>query len=396
MSTLKFPDRSELLTPGLLTAALSSLHPGVAVAQVRVVEEAHCDTGSASTAARAVLDLDYVAGADQGLPGRVVLKTVLVRPGAPSAMYRNEVRFYQCLRPGLDLETPRVFASSFDEDSGGFGVIMEDLRLRSAHFPNATESMSEQQVRSVLGQLARLHAEFWNSPRFARDLDWLWTPVSGGFYDFLQGPGGEFLRYQVNRSEYKQGLLARLGRSFDEAWRALWSAQRILDSAPTTLLHGDTHLGNTYLLPGEGIGLLDWQLMNRGRWSHDVTYLLITALDTADRRRHERELLAFYLEQLQAAGVHEVPDMDGAWLLYRQTAIWGFLIGWMITPVENYGERILRANLERLTAAVEDLETFAVLSATAVSDIPGIAAGIAGPLLRQRPGRRTPRSYNAG
>jgi aminoglycoside phosphotransferase (APT) family kinase protein len=361
MASVVFPTRSELLTPELLTEALSELNPGVVVADLRVVEEAHCDTGSASTAARAVLDLDYVPGCDRGLPNRVVLKTVLIRPGAPSSMYRNEVRFYRYVRPELDLETPRVFASSFDEQSGGFGVVMEDVRMRSARFPNATASMSEPQITSALSALAGLHARFWTSPRFSRDLDWLWTPRSGGFHDFMQGAGREFLRYQVGRSEYKQELLVRLGRSFDRAWQCLWKAQEILASEPTTLLHGDTHFGNTYLLPGDRVGLLDWQLVNRGRWCHDVSYIIVTAVDVDHRRRHERELVAYYLDRLRAAGVQSVPDMDDAWLLYRQAAIWGFLIGWMITPVENYGEEILRANLERLTAALEDLDTFAAL-----------------------------------
>jgi hypothetical protein len=361
MAGVVFPTRSELLTPELLTAALSELQPGVAVEGLRVVEEAHCDTGSASTAARAVLELAYAAGCERGLPSRVVLKTVLIHPGAPSSMYRNEVRFYRDLRPELDLETPRVFASHFDEASGSFGVVMEDLRLRSARFPNATESMNEARIAKLLEQLARLHARFWTSPRFSQDLDWLWTPCSGGFYDFMQGAGGEFLRFQLARSEYKQELLVRLGRSFDQAWKCLWTAQEILASEPTTLLHGDAHFGNTYLLPGDRVGLVDWQLLNRGRWSHDVSYILVTALASDVRRRSERELLAYYLDRLQAEGVKTAPDRERAWLLYRQTAIWGFLIGWMITPVENYGEQILRANLERLTAALEDLESFEAL-----------------------------------
>jgi hypothetical protein len=363
MAGVVFPTDSALLTPELLTAALSERQPGVRVEGLRVVEEAHCDTGSASTAARAVLDLDYIAGRDCGLPNRVVLKTVLIRPGAPSSLYRNEVRFYRELRPELDLETPQVFASTFDEATGGFGVVMEDVRLRSARFPNATGSMTEPQILSVLSQLAGLHSCFWTSPRFSQDLDWLWTPQSGGFYEFLRGAGGEFLRYQVERSEYKQALLVRLGRSFDEVWECLWAAQQILASEPTTLLHGDTHLGNTYLLPGDRVGLVDWQLMNRGQWSHDVTYIMVTSLDIEYRRRHERDLLAYYLDRLGTGGVQTVPGMEAVWLLYRQTAIWGFLIGWMITPVENYGEEILRANLERLTTALEDLETFAALGA---------------------------------
>ena len=47
---------------------------------------------------------------------------------------------------------------------------------------------------------------------------------------------------------------------------------------------------------------------------------------------------------LRARGVKEVPDIESAFLLHRQTAIWGFLIGWMICPVENYGDAITRAD----------------------------------------------------
>jgi len=362
MGSVVFPRDAAQLTPELLTAALSETRPGALVEGLQVVEQAHCDSGSASTAGRAVLDLAYAAGRDAGLPRRVVLKTVLVRPGAPQTMYQNEVRFYRHLRGELEIETPQVYASLFDAASGSFGIVMEDLRQRSARFPNATGAMSEVEITSLLGHLATLHARFWESPRFSRDLAWLWSPRSGGFHDFLHGAGLEVIRRQLQQSEYKQQLLVRLGRSLEELWALLWRAQTILDSQPRTLLHGDTHLGNTYLLPGGGAGLLDWQLMNRGRWSHDVTYLLMTALDTETRRKRERDLIGQYLEALHALSVKEVPDIESAFLLHRQTAIWGFLIGWMICPTKNYGEEILCANLERLTATLEDLDTFAALA----------------------------------
>lgn len=358
----EFPKHAAELRPDLLTRVLSERHLEVEVADVRVVEEAHCDTGSASTAARAVLELDFAPGRDAGLPSRVVLKTILVRRGAPGSLYRNEVRFYREIRSELSIETPIAYASLFDDASDTFGVVMEDLRLRSAEFPNATASMTQAQIESALDQLAGLHGRFWQSPRFDRDLDWLWTPLSGGFHDFLAGAGAAFIRQLIAQSEYKQELFDRLGRDFDDVWRHLWKAQSILASEPTTLLHGDTHFGNSYLLPGGRVGLLNWQLLNRGRWSHDVTYLLVTAIDIESRRAHERELIGYYLDRLRSAGVECAPEPDAAWLAYRQTAIWGFVLGWMICPTENYGEAILSANLDRLTAALEDLETFAALA----------------------------------
>jgi aminoglycoside phosphotransferase (APT) family kinase protein len=362
MSSVVFPLHAEELTPGLLTAALAEWHPDARVESLRVVDQAHCKSGSASTAARAVLDLDYAGGADAGLPRRLILKTVLIRPGSIPDLYENEVRFYREIRREFDLETPRAYASSFDPASGSFGVLMEDVTLRSARFPNATESLERGAIISLLDNLAALHARYWRSPRFDEDLAGLWTPCSGGFYDFLQLRGLEVIGRLVRRSEYKQALLERLGRSLEEVWEALWKAQAILASEPSTLLHGDTHLGNTYLLPDGRAGLLDWQLMNRGRWAHDVTYILVTGLDVEARRRDERELLAYYLNRLRKGGVADTPAPEDAWLLYRQTAIWGFLLGWFICPVENYGEAILRANLDRLTTALEDLESFRAIA----------------------------------
>ncbi len=43
-------------------------------------------------------------------------------------------------------------------------------------------------------------------------------------------------------------------------------------------------------------------------------------------------------------------------------ALWGLVIGWLITPPQNYGKAITTANLSRLVAAVRDLETLEALS----------------------------------
>ena len=67
---------------------------------------------------------------------------MLATPHAPAAMYQNEVRFYGELRGELDIEAPVAFASHFDEPSGRFGLLLEDLTARGAHFPSAIEPVS--------------------------------------------------------------------------------------------------------------------------------------------------------------------------------------------------------------------------------------------------------------
>ncbi len=362
-----FPADLDDLTPSVLGAALADRVPGVVVERVDIVAAKHAGEGVASTADRVIVDLTYAPGTSGDLPERLVLKTMLASPHAPRAMYENEVRFYRDIRDTLDIETPRVFASHFDPPTGRFGLLLEDLTARGARFPSALDPVSLTEVRSILGNLASLHARFWDSPRFAADLSWVPTPMSGGMFEVFDAIGLELIEDQVARHPFKAELIAPLGRTVAQMWEPLWRVQRLHTLAPTTLLHGDPHIGNTYLLPGEQGGLLDWQLMVRGSWAHDVTYVLITALDTEVRRTHQRDLLAEYLELLASAGAAPVPTLDAAVAQYRAAALWGLVIGWLICPPENYGPEITAANITRLVAAVEDLETFAAIAAASTS-----------------------------
>jgi hypothetical protein len=356
-----FPSELTGLTPALLTAALGRWSPGVAVGRIDIVAAKRCGDGVASTADRVVIDLTYAEGTGGALPERLVLKTMLATPHAPAAMYQNEVRFYAEVRSELDIETPTAFAGHFDDRSGHFGLLLEDLTARGAHFPSAIEPVSLDQVRSLLGHLATLHARFWDSPRFDDDLAWLATPMSGGMFEVFDLIGLELIEDQVARNPFKQELIAPLGRTLPQMWDLLWQVQRRHCNAPTTLLHGDTHLGNSYLLPGERGGWLDWQLLMRGSWAHDVVYLLVTALEPEIRRAHERELLAEYLELLAAGGVVDLPGLDEAFVQCRAAALWGLVIGWLICPPENYGQQITEANISRAVTAVTDYDTIALI-----------------------------------
>lgn len=360
-TTTVFPSDLNELTPAVVQAALSERAEGVVVERVDVVAAKRCGDGVASTADRVEIDVSYAAGADAGLPGRMILKTMLTSPHAPAAMYENEVRFYRELRGDLDIETPAVFASNFDPSTGQFGLLLEDLTARGARFPSALDPVSLDEVRSILGHLATLHAGYWDSPRFTGDLAWIGTPTSGGMADVFNLIGLELIEDQVSRHQFKAELIAPLGRTLPQMWELLEWVQRQHAEGPATLLHGDPHLGNTYLLPGERGGLLDWQLMMRGSWAHDVTYLMVTALDPATRRAHQRELLGEYLYRLGALGVVGVPTPTAAFEQYRSAALWGLVIGWLICPPENYGRPITEANIARTVEAVADLDTLTAI-----------------------------------
>ena len=352
-----FPSRVEDVTPELLTAVLAERNPGVKVARFEIVEVKQFGEGIVSTADRVTVKLAYAPDCRGDLPERVIIKTMLLSPHAPDAMYLNEVRFYREIRPLLDIETPQSYGSTFDQQTGQFGVILEDLRERGASFPNVTTPINLSVITYLVKTLASLHARFWMSPRFETDLNWLSTPRSGGMSDVFSLIGFEYLQRRMAKDGFKAGMIAPLRADLETLWSKLWKVQELLEQEPTTLLHGDPHIGNTYLLPGDKAGLLDWQLMIRGCWAHDLTYLLITGMDTETRREHEREFIELYLSELKRNGVASPPDFEAAWEMYRRTVIWGLVIGWLFTPPINYGEQITVGNIARLVAAAQDLET---------------------------------------
>jgi hypothetical protein len=282
-------------------------------------------------------------------------------PHAPDPMYLNEVRFYDEIRPELSIEAPRAYGGLFDASTRRFGILMEDLTLRSARFPNATMEVSLEALTGLVATLAELHARFWSSRRLDGDLAWVPTRLSGGMFPVFDGIGRELIHYQVEHHTFKEDLLRPLNRSVDRLWEDLWESQRRLAAGPVTLLHGDAHIANSYLLPDGSGGLLDWQLMARGNGANDLTYLLVTALEPEQRRKHERDLIRFYLDELRRHGVEQPPSAEEAWEYHRLAVVWGLVIGWLITPPVNYGVPITEANIARLVTAAQDLESFRAL-----------------------------------
>lgn len=358
---IKYPLTAEGWSPALLTELLRVQRPGTQVDKVTVVESNYYGQGMVSTAGRITLDLDYAVPSD--LPRRVVVKiaqTVL----AAQPLYDNEVAFYQRLRPELTIEAPLVFAGAFDAASGTLALIMEDLRVRGVCFPNVTVPVELHSIRDLLDTLARLHARFWQSPRLSGDLSWVQTHVHGPLHDMFHKPDmvPAAIANQVQSEQFKREMVQRLGLTVDQLYRGFVAVQTHQSRLPQTILHGDTHIGNTYLLPDGRGGLLDWQLFVRGYCMHDVGYLIATGLAIEDRRRHEHDLLDHYRDRLQAHGVADAPSRDEIWTEYRRAAVWNVYIGWLTTPVVNYGWDICVMAHLRVMTAFEDLETAKLLS----------------------------------
>jgi hypothetical protein len=356
------PASVEDLTPALLTYLLAEREPTAVVEAVEVLQAKSYGEQMVSTSARALLQLHYRGGSPPGLPRRVLVKISRGVDTILAPFYRNEVSFYRDVRPGLTIQAPQVYGAAYDPQSGHFALVLEDLTARGARFPNVTESVDVGQVRGLLETQAALHAGFWDSPRFSADLAGVETHLEGGVATLMNELAPAYIQHEIDTVAFKREIVQRLRTSGPELLAGVQSLQRHQGRLPQTLLHGDSHLGNTYLLADQRGGLLDWQLTVRGYALHDVSYLLATALSVASRRQHERTLLKHYLEELRRLGVQQAPSFDAAWQEYRRAMIWGVYIGWLTTPVVNYGWEINVVNHLRLMTAYEDLDTAGLIA----------------------------------
>lgn len=368
MPRSRFPTDADDLTVDHLNSVLAGSTPAVALADFRVTESHLWGSGAASSAGRLVIEPTYMAASSsRALPRSLVVKVAKTDPQSADpkrvrgtgALYRNEVNVYARLKPATFLEAPLILGAAYDPETSTFLLVMEDLRTRGAAFGAVTSAVSLKSLRSLLDQLATLHARYWESPELRSSLAWMEAHTRGDLHLTFNTPDAapRHIAEQVQSVQFKREMVQRLGTTIDALFEGFQLVQQHQARLPQTVCHGDTHIGNTYILPDGSGGLLDWQLTSQGYAMHDVSYVIATGLSVEDRRRHERELLAYYREQLLARGLTAPPTSDELWLEYRRAMIWGVYIGWLTTPVVNYGWEINVMNHLRLMTAYEDLET---------------------------------------
>jgi hypothetical protein len=362
------------LTLDVLNYYLNEQNPGATARSFTITESHSVGLGHASSAGRICIDVDYADGAPGDLPAHVVLKVAKADPedtsrpdsraGAAGVLYRNEVNIYRHVRPWEFLESPRFLGGAYDSGANSMLLMLEDLRDRGVTFPHVNVATSIQRMMSLLDQLATLHARYWNSAKL-NPTSWLMEAhTRGTIHDQFSSPHvlPPHVADELASVQFKREMMERLGTDAEGLFRQVHRLQRHQATMPQTLCHGDTHIGNTYRLPDDSGGLFDWQLTSRGFAMHDISYLLATGLSVAERRQHERELLGYYRERLMAQGVADAPAAEMLWTEYRRAMVWGVFIGWLITPVVNYGWEItVMAHLRTMTA-YEDLETARLIS----------------------------------
>lgn len=335
-----------------MNAVIALHHPGAVVRDVTLLER---DDG---TNRRARFGVSYAAGSG---PATVFAKAESDVAGRRQIHARNGNLFNEPLlfQSGaeLPLEHPLAYTAIVDEPNLDYAIVFEDLLTRGADPRHAMRPFTPDEVANGLRGLARLHSRHWNRVASNPALAWVqpFTPTEGW---------REPLRALVSVG------IKRAGRAVPDAIRTLTGRELVdriwvdyvrgLTVGPQTLLHGDPHIGNTYLLPDGEVGFLDWQVVRSGNWSHDVGYFLQSSLTEDDRRRHEGDLLEGYRDALEVS-VTERPSREEAWLRYRASAVHGLTL-WLVTlPSDAHAHERSLALVRRYAAAYTELDTPAAI-----------------------------------
>ncbi|KAI8624043.1 kinase-like domain-containing protein [Xylariaceae sp. FL1651] len=261
-------------------------------------------------------------------------------------IYQREVEFFNRIAPELKhMALPKSWWAGHTPTQGI--VVMDDLAAQGCEFGNPVETWPVDRVRKGVEQLAALHAKTWgvrpaDYPWLTSDYDQAILTLMQTFDAVVNSPGRPTVHPYLKNQDRVTAVLKKHYRTRNPKFQCL--------------LHGDAHLGNTYLDDGAP-RFLDWQMIHIGSAFHDVAYYVGGALTVEDRRAHEWEIVDHYLETLNRLGVPGTlrsTDEDLR-IEYRKSFLAG--IGWIMCPYEMQPKECVHAMAVRYATALDDHKT---------------------------------------
>lgn len=259
------------------------------------------------------------------------------------------------------VRVPRVYAVA--RRGARFVLLLENLHelpgTRLFLNRDMAAGTTPERSRMCLSTFAELHAAFWGWSAERRE-----SLLPSRLHPYL-GPGGRTVTRALNAAALAPAHAAApeiftrehlaIARLAIEKWDALVDAWY---REPLTLIHGDSHLANTFEYPAEEgprMGLIDFQGMQWCPGVRDIQYHLINSLEPEVLAECESELLEGYRAELGERGVEL--DAEDARAQYR-----AFSFQTLIVPVVSLGlgsmterEETVRTLLRRSVAAVDRL-----------------------------------------
>ena len=343
-----------------MTRVLAAKYPGLEVVDATVTDVIQ------GSLVKIRVELGYnEVGQDLHLPPTMIIKGLFGRHETRymGPTLEGEMFAYRDVVGNSRVNAPTVYFAGYYPSDDHPIVIMEDLATRRAVINSSFTTLTFEQAVAILDNQAQFHAQWWQSPLLDQ------SPISSWIERVHGDSMGAYVDSRLIPHVWEKFFSMPRGiaiphvfRDVDRMRSALERLRHNHTNTPVTAVHGDFHLGNTFLEPSGRGGAFDWNV-RRGGWQHDVAYFVANALDVMDRRQWERALLHRYLHQLEAAGV-EAPSLEEAWLSYQQDLLYGVII-WIANGDDTgqfQPEAINTAGAVRHTWAALDHDTLGLLA----------------------------------
>jgi hypothetical protein len=310
-----------------------------------------------------------VALTGDGVPASVVAKFPTLDEGAranvttPLGFYSNEVSFYNEGAARTPIGTARAYTAQFDEASGDFVLVLEDVADRRCEDQTVGCEISSAEV--AVDALSKMHAHWWNSD-FA-ELPWVKSYVTPPYPQVIAGTFAHAWPVALDvLGERLPSEIKAFGDRFPEL--VPWFLSEASEP-PLTLCHGDYRLDNLFFATNDAhppVTVLDWQICFRGNPGYDLGYFISQSLASDTRRKAESELIDRYVADLSSAGV----EVDRAKLdeSYARTVAYCF-----IYPIAACGQievtsprmvELVQGMVDRSVAAIQDTDALSLLPKT--------------------------------
>jgi aminoglycoside phosphotransferase (APT) family kinase protein len=274
--------------------------------------------------------------------------------------YEREVKFYQVFAPQIGVPVPKLIHSDYDGKYSDYVLVIED-------FPDAVTASNQtgaspEQAYSLLGYMAKLHAQYWSDNKLLE-------------CSFLNRVESSIKRFNDGFPERLPLFLSRFGeiiepeeltvfKAFPKSF--LKSVEPLLE-APYTLIHNDFAIKNILIRvnaqEASTFVLLDWAIVGRGPGVRDVSFFIETSIPPAMRSEYEEMFLRHYWRELCSGGVSGY-SFDRLMEDYRRSVLVDLArISWTggQEPMVVF-ESIVRHNLRGRTGSARELDLYSLFN----------------------------------
>lgn len=236
------------------------------------------------------------------LPTRMIAKLAASNPDTRSLCrtfrhYERETAFYENFR-GEDLPFPRCFHSRFDPASHDAVILLEHL----APSYSPAYSISLDQIRLAVQEVAKLHARWWKDDFVKRQSALVQLDDRDHWRNAAQGANAAITLIE----ELVGDACPRSIEAMQIFADRVEDVMAFIATRPFTLMHSDYHSKQMFFPNEQGEGkfaVIDFQFSVAGPGAFDVSRLINIGLATGVRRASEQQIFSEYLAQLERLGV---------------------------------------------------------------------------------------------